>query len=85
MVAALERLAVALGERDLARAVAADVVEGAKLSVDAMGDDHRLVEHSDGNEVADPLELIRARHELPRAAEDALLLALENLGIEVVT
>ena len=84
VVAALERLAVALRERDLARAMPADVVEGAQLAVEAVRDDDRLVEDRDRDEVADALELIGPCHELPGAAEDPLLLALEDVGVEVV-
>jgi hypothetical protein len=43
VIAALEGLAVALRERDLARAVTADVVEAAELAIEAMGDDDRVV------------------------------------------
>ena len=84
VVAALEGLAVALRQRDLAGPVAADVVEAAQLAVEAVGDHDRLVEHGHRHEVADALELIGPGHELPGAAEDPLLLELEDVGIEVV-
>ena len=64
--------------------MAADVVERAQLAVEAMGDDDRLVEDRDGDEVPHPLELIGPCHQLPGPPEDALLLRLEDLGVDVV-
>ena len=37
-----------------------------------------------GTKSPDALELIGPRHQLPGAAEDPLLLALEDVGVEVV-
>ena len=65
VVAALQRLAVALRQCHLPRPMPADVVEGAQRAVEPAGDDDRLVEHGHRDEVARPL---RARPSGPRAA-----------------
>jgi hypothetical protein len=62
----------------------AHVVEAAQLPIEAVGDDDRLVEDGDRHEVADSLQLVCARHELPGRTEDALLLALEDPRIQVI-
>ena len=60
--------------------VAAHVVEGAQLAVQGVGDDDRLVEDRDRDEITDALEVLGTRHQLPGAPEDAVLLCLEDRG-----
>ena len=80
MVSALEGLAVAAGEGDLACPMAADVEEGLQLAVEAMGDDDRLVQDRDRHEVADARQVLGACDQLPGASEDALLLGRGSPG-----
>src|SRR4029079_13127600 len=62
----------------------ADVVEGLQLAVEAMRDNHRFVQHRDGDEVPDSRQVLGACNQLPRAPEYALLLRFKDVGFQVV-
>jgi hypothetical protein len=83
VVAALQRLAIALCKGHLAGAVAAYVVVAVQLAIKAVSDDDWLVEDRRRHEIARPRKIIETRNELPRAAENPLLLALEYACIQV--
>ncbi len=83
VVSALKGFAVAARRHHLRRAVPADVVEAAQLSVLSVGQENRLVEDVRGLEVTDAGELARMRHELPAGGEDPIRLAREDGRVEV--
>ena len=83
VVAALQRLAVALARGHVARAVAADVVEGAQRAVGASRDHQRLAQHFAGEEVAHAGHLVDAAHRLPGAGEDLLFLQRQERRLDV--
>src|SRR4029078_10469131 len=84
VVSALEGLAIAARKGHLTCPMAADVVEGLQLAVQAMGHDDGLVHDHDRHEVTDPGQLLGTSHQLPRAPEDSLLLAPQYRRIGVI-
>ena len=84
MVRTAEDARVALLFRNDSRSVVAtDVVERPQLVVAAANNDHRFAGELCGDELSRLLQLIGARHDLPRVAEDRLALQFGDALVHV--